>query len=108
MSPSAAIDSPLIFHLTPDGSNDWASMFPSEYSAIPPHMRDALYRYVVEHLPVGDFLTAVICNDLRRAVFSADATNLPLLKLYALWFYNMAPGFCNGNSDVMAKWLAAK
>jgi hypothetical protein len=79
--------------------------FDGEYAQIPEHMQAALRRYVLEGVKPGDFLTAVICNDLRNAVGRADETNLPLLKLYVQWFYNVAPGSCWGSDEKMLKWM---
>ena len=82
--------------------------FNGEYAQIPAHMQQALRRYVLEGIRPGDFLTAVICNDLRNAVGRADETNLPLLKLYVQWFYNVAPGSCWGSAGNMAEWMNAR
>ena len=38
---------------------------------IPLHMRDGIRSYVLDHLPVGGFLTAVIQNDLSAAASAA-------------------------------------
>lgn len=82
--------------------------FDGEYAQIPEHMQAALRRYVLEGLKPGHFLTAVICNDLRNAVGHADETNLPLLKVYVQWFYNIAPGPCWGSLDRMNEWMAGR
>lgn len=82
--------------------------FKGEYEKIPAHMQQSLRRYVLEGLKPGDFLTAVICNDLRNAVGRADETNLPLLKLYVQWLYNVAPGSCWGSAEAMLKWTKAR
>jgi hypothetical protein len=73
--------------------------FDGDYEAIPPHMRDAIMNYALHRKRPGDFLTAVICNDLRGAVFHADATNLRLLKTYLYWFYNRCPAFLVGKEN---------
>lgn len=79
--------------------------FKGDYAQIPEHMQQALRRYVLQGIKPGHFLTAVICNDLRNAVGHADETNLPLLKLYVQWLYNVAPGPCWGSDERMLKWL---
>ena len=78
------------------------------YSKIPEHMQAALVRYVNEHIRPGDFLTAVICNDLRDAVGRADDININLLRVYVQWFYNVAPGYCWGSAQKMENWLARR
>jgi hypothetical protein len=84
---------------------DTSTWFEGEYACIPERMRAALIRYVVDHAEVGQFLTAVICNDLRKSVGYADDENLPLLPVYVRWFYNVAPAGCFGSAPVMAAWL---
>ena len=82
--------------------------FKGDYAQIPEYMQAALRRYVLQGIKPGDFLTAVICNDLRNAVGRADAVNLPLLKLYVQWFYNVAPGACWGSLENMNEWINAR
>jgi hypothetical protein len=92
----------------PAGTPTDAELFPGVYMAIPERMRGAIRRYLHDRIPPGDFLTAVICNDLRNAINRADSENLPLLKLYVQWFYNVAPGNCHGSYAVMQAWLTKK
>lgn len=87
--------------LTPDNVDQW---FEGQYSVIPPRMREAIVAYIRDGVMPGNFLTAVICNDLRNAVGHADEENLPLLKLYTQWFYNLAPSSCVGTRGNMNDW----
>lgn len=82
--------------------------FTGQYEAIPQHMQEAIRRYIVQGLAPGHFLSAVIKNDLRGAVNYADAVNLPLIKLYVQWFYNVAPGNCHGSPEVMKEWMLSR
>lgn len=82
--------------------------FDGDYAQIPPHMQEAIRRYVVQGLKPGGFLCAVIQNDLKMAVFQADDVNEPLIPLYVRWFYNHAPSACSGSPDHMQKWLDAR
>lgn len=82
--------------------------FDGDYAQIPAHMQEAIRRYVVRGIQPGDFLTAVITNNLRLAVFSADDTNLPLLPLYVRWFHNVPPGACQGSAANMTDWMIAR
>ena len=45
------------------------------YGNIPEHMLQSLNLYVKKGVPVGDFLTAVLSNDLFEAVGRADNDN---------------------------------
>ena len=76
-----------------------------EYSEIPDYMWPGIQRYIVDRIEPGDFLTAVITNNLFAAVGSADSTNLPLIPLYVRWFYNVAPSRCWGSPRIMLEWL---
>lgn len=77
------------------------------YNLIPPHMMAALVRYIETHEPVGDFLYAVLTNNLRDACHQADDTNLWLLPIYMSYLYNEAPSPCWGSKEKVDKWLAA-
>lgn len=79
--------------------------FTGEYAAIPARMQEGLKRYVIDRLRPGDFLMAVIQNDLRNAVGHADSDNLPLIPLYVRWFYNVAPSRCHGSPKAFVEWL---
>lgn len=80
-------------------------LFVGVYESIPEHMRIPMVEYVQNRRKPGDFLTAVITNNLKNAIGYADETNLPLLKLYVWWFYNVAPANCQGSVEKMNAWL---
>jgi hypothetical protein len=88
--------------------NPFEVHFSGQYAEIPEHMQDALRRYVIQGIKPGDFLTAVILNDLKNAVNRADETNLRLLRTYVQWFYNEAPGACWGSLENMQTWMVAR
>lgn len=69
----------------------------SQYDAIPPHMMGAMKHYVATGEVSSDFLTAVIDNDLKKAVSHADDHNKTIIYLYVMWFYNRAPMPCWGS-----------
>lgn len=77
-----------------------------DYTQIPPHMMGSLLRYTQDHCPVGDFLQAVICNDLTNAFGYADNTNIEIIGVYVAWFYNHAPSTCHGSRERYLKWIA--
>ena len=79
--------------------------FEGGYEEIPEHMREAMLAYVEMGRLMGDFLRAVVSNDLSRAVGYADEQNLPLIPLYVRWFYNRAPAGCHGSPDVVRAWI---
>jgi hypothetical protein len=75
---------------------------------IPERMMDGLQRYIEHHCPVGDFLTAVLSNDLSEAVGRADDENLSNLPAYIGFLYNEAPAQCHGSPERVKAWLAMK
>ena len=76
-----------------------------DYSLIPPHMMAGLRRYIDDHCPVGDFLTAVLSNDLREACSRADDTNIEIIPVYVAYLYNNAPAPCWGSPARVKAWL---
>jgi len=72
---------------------------------IPDRMMGAVRRYIDDRRHPGDFLTAVICNDLSEAVSRADDENMRNLPAYVGYFYNEAPSQCWGNKGKMDEWL---
>jgi len=77
----------------------------SYYSLIPSHMMEAMRAYVEKGQPVGDFLRAVISNDLTEAVCRADDTNIWIIPIYVNWFYNECPGGIWGNDQAYDDWI---
>lgn len=71
---------------------------------IPEYMHGAIIAFYEDGWPPGDFLNAVINNDLRGAVIRADDKNINRLKNYVLWFYNNAPSGTWGFAGAVKKW----
>ena len=72
---------------------------------IPDYMVEGVLNYVMLGIPPGDFLTGVITNNLKQAVFYADGQNRPAIPSYVYWFYNEAPGRCWGSVGEMEEWM---
>jgi len=77
-----------------------------DYSQIPPHMMARLRAYLDNHEPVGDFLTAVLTNNLSDACSRADDTNIEIIPVYAAYLYNNAPAAAWGSPAKLKAWLA--
>lgn len=73
--------------------------------AIPDRMMGAIQRYIDRGINPGDFLTAVIDNNLKEAVSRADDENLENLPAFVAYFYNEAPGGCWGSPENRRAWL---
>lgn len=69
---------------------------------------DALNRYIYNKIPPGDFLKAVLSNDLKEAFGRADETNQAVLFFIVMWLYQNAPAGCWGSRDNYYDWLNAE
>jgi hypothetical protein len=65
-------------------------------------------RYVDQHCPSGDFLHAVLSNDLTEAVQRADDDNLAVLPEIVRYCCNEIPGLCWGSPELVRAWLAVR
>lgn len=75
-----------------------------DWSLLPQRMRGGVCRYIENGIPPGDFLTAVISNDLREACGRADEENRHLLFEYVKFFHCHAPRQCWGSEDNFKTW----
>lgn len=63
----------------------------------------SLIDYVEQRQPTGDFLQAVLSNDLSDSVSRNDGqTNL---KELVKWIYNNAPSNCWGSREAYKQWI---
>lgn len=76
-----------------------------DYSALPAHMRDGAEDYVERGYEPGDFLCAVLSNDLAGAFGHADTINRGFLDAWVTWLYNEAPSRCWGSEKKVAAWI---
>lgn len=78
---------------------------PSAYASLwPEHNREGMERYIEQGITPGDFLLAVLSNDLMGAFGKADPINMVNVQNIALWLYNTAPRSCFGSSENVARW----
>lgn len=75
------------------------------YDELPLHA--ALVDYRDHGHPVGDFLTAVLANDLVEAIGRADLYNSWLLPIYVGFLYNEFPSDAWGSREKVAAWIQA-
>jgi len=69
------------------------------------NMLESLQAYAERGQPVGDFLTAVLANDLMDACGRADDTNIRNLPAFAAWVYNECPSPAHGSREKMKAWI---
>ena len=78
------------------------------YNLIPDSTMDSLKRYIEDGVPTGDFLRAVLSNDLFEACGRADDFNAAALWHIVAWIYNEAPRQCHGSPEAVDSWLERK
>ena len=71
---------------------------------IPEYMHEGLMQWILNGRPVGNFLTAVLENNLREACNRADEANKTRLYNYILFLNNYAPMGCWGDADRTEVW----
>lgn len=73
---------------------------------VPAHTLAALDRYVRDHRPTGDFVAAVLANDLLEAVGRADWENEAALVAIVRYLQACAPILCWGSRAAVQAWIA--
>jgi hypothetical protein len=76
-----------------------------DWNLLPERMHGGVRRYIEQGIPPGDFLTAVISNDLCEACGRADEENQHLLFEYVKFFYCHAPQECWGSQEKYKAWV---
>ena len=72
---------------------------------LPDDIRHSLDLYAEHGVPPGDFLRAVLQNDLLEAVGRADQNNLAALGAIVGYCYNELPHRCYGNPKAVRQHL---
>lgn len=80
----------------------------AETENIPAHMREGLIEFICTGRPTGDFLAAVLSNDLKEACRYADDFNKHRLFDYVTFLYNHAPVAAWGSPKKMHEWTARR
>lgn len=75
---------------------------------VPAHTLAGLVAYRDAGMPVGDFLHAVLTNDLSEAVCRADDANLPALSDIVHWVRENLPASAYGSKKNVEAWLEMK
>lgn len=72
---------------------------------IPAYMIDGLERYVVHRVRPGDFLYAVLCNDLMLAFVKADDNNTEMMKGWVMVLHNALYPHMYGSKDIVDAYI---
>lgn len=73
-------------------------------SPVPEHLRGGLLRWMVDGIRPGDFLCAILRNDLHDAERRADPTSRLAMTAIHDWLYNFAPCNCWRSVTNFARW----
>ena len=71
---------------------------------LPEHMTGAIRLWIDRGIWPGNFLTAVLSNDLTEAVGRADEKNLAALGDWVRFLYCYAPADCWGSPEKVEAW----
>lgn len=77
------------------------------YAKIPPHTLESLKLYLEHGVDPGDFLTAVLENNLKEAFGRADENNIEALFHLVAYLYNEVPMNAWGSRENMNNWIKA-
>ena len=71
---------------------------------VPENIHAGLVQWVRVARRAGDFLDAVLRNDLRETLFRADLGNRQGLHATCIWLFNFAPAKCSGSYELVEAW----
>lgn len=78
---------------------------------VPEHMRYAIVQWIEHAEPrpaaMGQFLRALLSNDLMGAFGHADYQNGRAMREWATYLYNFAPSPCFGSPEKVQAWYDA-
>lgn len=78
------------------------------YDKLPEPLRGAMQRYIEHGIIPGDFLQAVICNDLKESFGRADEGNIARMFDIVSFMYNEVPLHIWGSKERMITWHKMK
>lgn len=81
------------------------SFDPYDYPDIPVSTLQSLKAYVEERRPTGDFLHAVLSNDLKGAFMRGDRWNIQALHSIVRFVYYEIPMIAQGSPDKVIAFL---
>ncbi len=70
----------------------------------PAVMKGAIERYILYGMFPGDFLAAIIENDLKGAVANSDSRNINFIQDLVKFFFNETSSECWGRKNAMNEW----
>lgn len=89
------------------GRDEIARMIEGGKHLVPDYMWGGISGYMLDGIPVGGFLTALLSNDLMGAFARADDYNTRAMLDWSAFLYNFAPSESHGSRAKHDAWLAA-
>lgn len=77
-------------------------------AGIPLSTLESIQRYVEDGIPPGDFLYAVLTNNLREAFGRADEDNLAAMGDIVAFCWCKIPSQCWGSPEKVSAWMKQK
>jgi len=87
-------------------TKDIADMIEGGRHLVPGHMWGGVQRYFLNGIPPGDFLSAVLSNDLMEAFGRADHENTAAMRKWCQFLYGHAPRGSYGSTENFRSWMA--
>lgn len=72
---------------------------------VPAHLIPGLVRYIVYGIPTGDFLRAVLSDNLMDAMGRADEETAERMKQICSFLYHHSPAACRGSDEAVTQWI---
>ena len=76
--------------------------------SLPDDVKESIDHYVQDGVPTGDFLRAVLANDLMESFGRADVNNRDALFDICSYIYNFTPMACRGSYQKVDAWIERK
>lgn len=76
-----------------------------DYGQIGEPILKGINRFALLHEGKGDFITAVLCNNLREALARADHLNQKVMFQIVSYCHNQIPGNCWGSPEKVKAWI---
>lgn len=93
----------LVLDKSPEWSGD-----PHDTACVPNEIRAGLKQYAERRVRCGDFLHAVLENDLKGAIGKADPTNIQILPAIVTYVFDSIPAVAWGSSARVKDWLSGR
>jgi hypothetical protein len=87
-------------------TDEFAAELDKRYPGVKGSVTETVAAYILFGRPMGDFMVAVICNDLFGAMARADLENRLALHEICQIVYNHVPLAARGDRSAYERWVA--